>query len=249
VCDLYDCMMYVLCNGVCMYACMYVYVCVRAAWLAWLTIFDFNIFVSSGNVCVAPLEPLAKLSIGIIVPAICIVQLLLTFLINLAYWYCKHGRFDDGIKIHKSPYIRTLFGFLLFSYNSVVSSLIKYLGCLKITDTLSVVRSKPAISCTNNEEYDSLKPLFSFLLGIIGIGAPIAILIGLCYNHLKKHRLWTTKFLSRYGILFEAYQQKRYLYMCLCVVLSLSHSAHTHTHTHTHSLAHIYIHTRTLVLC
>jgi len=239
VCDLYDCMMYVMCNGVCVCvyvqwrvcACVYACVCVCAGWLAWLTIFDFNIFDSSGNVCVAPLDPLAKLSIGIIVPAICIVQLMLTFLIRLAYWYYKHGRFDDGIKIHKSPYIRTLFGFLLFSYNSVVSTLIKYFGCLKITDTLSVVRSKPAISCTDNAEYDSLKPLFSFLLGIIGIGAPIAILIGLCYNHLIKHRLRTTKFLSRYGILFENYKEKRYV----CSGFSLSHSTHTHTHTHTHA--------------
>jgi len=173
---------------------------------------------ASGGICLAPLSPLSKLSVGMIIPAICVVQLLLTFLIRLVYWYCKHGRYDDGVKVHKSPYIRTLFGFLLFSYNSIVSTLMKYFGCMRISDTQSVLRSEPAISCNDDDDdYNSMKPLFSILLVIIAFGAPIGILLGLVYNDHKKKRLHTTKFLQRYGILYEIYKPRRCVRVCVCM--------------------------------
>jgi len=58
-------------------------------WLSWLSVFDFNIAGTTGQVCITPLTPLDKLSMGILVPVICVAQLMIFAVIHAILWKIK----------------------------------------------------------------------------------------------------------------------------------------------------------------
>lgn len=67
----------------------------------------------------------------------CMFLLGLTFAFHILFWYVRYGRWqnrdllgDNYVKFHKSPYLRTIWGFLLFSHNSVTNTVFTFLKVL-----------------------------------------------------------------------------------------------------------------------
>jgi hypothetical protein len=114
----------------------------------------------------------------------------------------------NGRPFKKSGYLRSAFGLLLFSYNSVATVVFKFLRCEDITDDTSVIFSAPAIRCESSE-YKSMTILIICVLAIVVIGFPLVLLAFLCHAH-RNDKLGSTKFAGRIGMLYEAYNAKHY---------------------------------------
>jgi len=176
------------------------------AWLSWLSVFDFNIFQSAGDVCVAPFSPLAKFSLGVVVPILCVLLLLVTYGIHYLIWRHKHGKIDDGVPFAKNKYMRTLCALFLFSYNTIAFTSISFFGCERFEQYGSRMIRVPAVDC-DSASYDEAIPLYLVLLLAITIAGPIVLIVCLFY-HMRKRRLRTAKFLEHYGILYENYREQ-----------------------------------------
>lgn len=169
-----------------------------AAYVAWLSFISFNILNSSasGSTCVVPLSPLQKLLSGIVLPLICIAQLIAFAVAHATIWWLARRwpslktRFSslNTDKWHKSPYIRTLFSLLLFSYNSVASSVLAFFRCVTVPGSDErVVASQPGLSCSSHQ-YNSARPWIVIILVVVVIGAPLCLLMFLLAHHLRLRR-------------------------------------------------------------
>jgi hypothetical protein len=211
-----------------------------SAFIAWLSIFDFNVFQAGGSRCIAPLDSMQRLLSGVYLPlaafAVHFVNWLLNFLFyrvrlyghcrctyylfyccdttphpapnntnpinakdnevaSSSCWNFSEARFSHG------PWVRTCIGLLLFSYNSIVSTIFKFFACVQVGNT-SYVSAYPSIEC-GGAEHTEFSPLIYTLMVAIMFGIPFGLVVVLLYGRHKKLLPKDEKFRQRYGILFE----------------------------------------------
>jgi hypothetical protein len=120
-----------------------------------------------------------------------------------------HAIFDANLF---NKHVRTSVALLLFSYNSFVNTLFKYVDCTQLDENSSFVTSIPAISC-ESAEYRSVFPLIVCLI-ILVVGLPVVTMIVLVRMKLKA-RLDQPTTILRYGVLFQYYRPSIYFWVCL----------------------------------
>jgi len=127
-----------------------------------------------------------------------------------------------------NPYIRTSFAILLFSYSMITTMCFEYLTCVQ-AGLNKVVFTAPSIRCTD-DKYHRWKSLIILLVIFPVIGLPILFAILLFY-YRKAIALYDPMtqsinpqstpeektIVSRLGILFDNYRQKRYYWEVLAL--------------------------------
>jgi hypothetical protein len=100
------------------------------AWIAWSSIFNMNIMTTTASTCIAPITPMQKLLLGVIVPLLIAAELLIVAIVHGVLWRWNHTRepgawgyscFPQARTFKKSPYLRTLTAFFFFSCMSIPS--------------------------------------------------------------------------------------------------------------------------------
>jgi hypothetical protein len=114
---------------------------------------NFNVFYST-TACVLPLGPLQKLGLGVWIPVFCCLLLGLTFVLHVAGWWLLYGRHDNHSsasskfkKFHRSNYVRSFVGLVLFSHNSLTSTVFTYFNCVEVNGYGSFIAEYPAVDC------------------------------------------------------------------------------------------------------
>jgi hypothetical protein len=220
-----------------------------APWLAWLAVFDFNVFQASGlcfhssigffllnsivhyflsdqsciiigDSCVMPTSSLQKLAAGVYLPLIGFGMLWTTAGIHaLIVWLCR--RYPDHLhqQIHTlfaqwrhEPYLRTTLALIVWSYNSIVGSVLRFFSCQTV-GTLSILPDYPDVDCRSSS-YQELKIAYILLAAIVVAGVPIALLV--LTITLYRRRLLSRDgpfyktVRSKFGVLYENYTLNRF---------------------------------------
>jgi hypothetical protein len=94
-------------------------------WIAWTSVFNMNILTTTSSTCIAPITPMQKLLLGVIVPTAIVVELGIVAIVHGLLWLLNHNPRDHmaphyswlprGRTWKKSPYLRTLTAFFFFS--------------------------------------------------------------------------------------------------------------------------------------
>lgn len=108
---------------------------------------------------------------------------------------------------------------LLSIDNSVVTAVLQYFTCLKVSDAdggISVIQAFPAVNC-NDSEYTSLRGFMWFVCAVFVAISPLLVLAALVYNH-RKGRLQDTKHTTRYGPLYAHYKPDRYYWSFVTII-------------------------------
>eukprot|EP00808_Paulinella_micropora_P004802 g61880.t1 len=191
----------------------------ESRWLSWITFFEFQASGSTGGkFCVAPLQPLQKLTFNLLLPLISIGLLFLSFSFSYIVVKCRSPTADFWGERPESPgnnYLRTLWDMLVFSYSAITTNSFLYFDCMTIPDSsghadeLLLLRAEPAISCTSSEYYSALV-LPIVCLTCITTLFPVVMFLGL-WRLRKQHGREFTAF-ARAGNLVAAYKPSFYAF-------------------------------------
>lgn len=176
-------------------------------WTSWMGIFDFDV-LSRTKVCIAPWSPLTKLFVIGMIPFFSMAQL---GLVSVGAYLVQKLR---GKLFHGTPYVRTLVGLFVFSYNSVTISTLAFFNCRDVPDGDGTRRlaTAPSVDCSSSE-YVSTTVLAIVLLMVFVVGIPFGTMAWLVRLHKhRKHMLSDRRFRETWGVLFDVYTERHYLW-------------------------------------
>jgi hypothetical protein len=110
-------------------------------------------------------------------------------------------------------HVRATIALLLFSYNSIVNTIFKFVDCYEIAPSESYVSTAPAISC-QSDEYKRMFPLIVVLLVVI-VGLSPLIIIAFLYR--IRHRLDDSVIRLKFGVLYQYYRPSIFFWVCYLV--------------------------------
>jgi len=102
----------------------FLFVSVEIKWLAFFSVFEFNIFQSSGSTCVYPMKGVERLLPGIVVPCFCFAMFFVNWAVARLLVYCPScpvhrmrtfSMIKPGGSLHQSPFVRTLLALCTFT--------------------------------------------------------------------------------------------------------------------------------------
>jgi hypothetical protein len=120
----------------------------------------------------------------------------------IGQWTNRQGQQEvgGGGAYDWQPHLRVVLTLVIFSYNSVLKTIISFFDCIPVYDD-RLLASAPAISCTHNAQYNNLKPLVYVLIVFVGIGVPVGFLSILLYGAYQG-LLINAQFRARFGVLY-----------------------------------------------
>jgi hypothetical protein len=166
------------------------YLSSEISWIAPLNILSFDITSLGGPVCLGPLSDGQRLLLGLIVPGICVLQLLFTCLVSFLLLtirrkgHCNNQcaeRWMPHDEFQPAKYFRTIVAVIIFAYVVMCRTILSFYDCIPVGEE-SVVSTYPAMSC-NGDEYKMLAPLFYVLTAVIVCGFPLIVLSVLLYQY------------------------------------------------------------------